>query len=319
MTFAWPAGAATGVGSLPGTDPVDAARTVAGELPDLPHLPELPERGPGADMIGRAAGLLEDLHVDLQPAGWRLVARPGVDERRAHDYLSWDLDAAETAWDGYAGPFKVQCTGPWTLAAGVELPRGDRALSDAGAVRDIAAALREGIAGHVAEIRRRIPGANVVLQLDEPSLPAIHTGRIRTASGFGTLRAVGAHELLDGLRAAMPGDVPTGVHCCAGGVPFDLLGRAGVAFVSLDQTLLARTHYDVLAELVDGGVHLLLGGASSTAEVVSLWRKLSHPPEMLAQRVTVTPACGLAGRSPDQARAALALARRIARELTEAE
>ena len=36
---------ATGVGSLPGTDPDEAVRIVVGELPDLPHLPELPERG----------------------------------------------------------------------------------------------------------------------------------------------------------------------------------------------------------------------------------------------------------------------------------
>ena len=36
---------ATGVGSLPGTDPAEAVRIVVGELPDLPHLPELPGRG----------------------------------------------------------------------------------------------------------------------------------------------------------------------------------------------------------------------------------------------------------------------------------
>ena len=46
-------GPATGVGSLPGTDPVEALRLVTGELPDFPHLPELPDRGAGADLIGR--------------------------------------------------------------------------------------------------------------------------------------------------------------------------------------------------------------------------------------------------------------------------
>ena len=49
----WPRGAATGIGSLPGSDPLEAARTVFGELPDLPFLPELPARGPGADIIGK--------------------------------------------------------------------------------------------------------------------------------------------------------------------------------------------------------------------------------------------------------------------------
>jgi hypothetical protein len=323
---AWPAGAATGVGSLPGTDPAEAARTVAGELPLL-HVPELPNRGPGADLVGRGAALLAELHVDLQPSGWRFVARPGVDERRALDYLAWDLDAVETAFAGYEGVLKVQCAGPWTLAAGIELQRGDRALSDAGAVRDVAAALAEGLAAHVADVRHRVPGATVVAQLDEPSLPYVATGRVPTASGFGTLRSVGAHELVDGLRAALPAGVPAGVHCCAAGVPFELLRRAGVAFVSFDLDLLETRQYDALAALVEDGVHLLAGAVPTTpltgsvrdtaAPLRGLWRNLSHPPEMLAQRVTVTPACGLAGLAPDAARAALARARDVARALEE--
>lgn len=307
---------------------MEAARVVAGELPDLAHLPELPGRGPGADLLGRGAALLTDLHVDLQPSGWRLVARSGLDERRTLDFLSWDLDAAETAFAGYTGVLKVQCAGPWTLAAGVELTRGDRALSDAGAVRDIAAALAEGLGEHVREVRRRVPGATVVAQLDEPSLPYVAAGRVPTASGFGTLRAVGVHELLDGLRAALPDGVPAGVHCCAPGVPFELLGRAGAAFVSFDLALVRTRDYDALAELVESGVHLLAGAVPTngvtgavrdTARPVrTLWRNLSQPPEMLAQRVTVTPACGLAGLSPDAARAALARAREVARALYEA-
>ena len=78
-----PWGPATGIGSLPGTEPVEALRLVLGELPDLAHLPELPARGPGADLIGRTAALLVDLAVDLTPAGWRLVPRSGIDQRRA--------------------------------------------------------------------------------------------------------------------------------------------------------------------------------------------------------------------------------------------
>jgi hypothetical protein len=110
----------------------------------VPYLPELPARGPGADLIGRAAGLLVDLPVDLQPSGWRLVDRPGVDLRRARDLLARDLDALEEVAEGYAGPLKVQVAGPWTLAATVERPRGDRVLADHGARRELAQALAEG-------------------------------------------------------------------------------------------------------------------------------------------------------------------------------
>ena len=41
-SFPWQPASATGVGSLPGTDPVEAQRLIFGELPDLPHLAELP-------------------------------------------------------------------------------------------------------------------------------------------------------------------------------------------------------------------------------------------------------------------------------------
>jgi hypothetical protein len=167
------------------------------------------------------------------------------------------------------------------------------------------------------------------VQYDEPSLPAVAAGRIRTASGFGALRAVGHHELLDGLRTALAVDAPAGVHCCAADVPLDLLRRAGAVFVSVDLALLTRRAYDDLGALVEDGVHLLLGAVPTTgplprtvresaAPVRGLWRKLSYPPDTLAERVVVTPACGLAGASPDAARAALARARDVARSLAEA-
>ena len=47
--------------------------------------------------------------------------------------------------DGYTGPLKLQLTGPWTLAATVELPRGDKVLADHGARRDLAEALALGL------------------------------------------------------------------------------------------------------------------------------------------------------------------------------
>src|SRR3954452_23639807 len=84
---ATPTGVATGVGSMPG-EVIDAALgVVADALPDLPHLPKLPPRAAGSDIISRTRGRLVDLHVDLQPAGWRLVPRPGLDEMRAQDRL----------------------------------------------------------------------------------------------------------------------------------------------------------------------------------------------------------------------------------------
>jgi hypothetical protein len=98
---------------MPGTDPREAAAVVAGELPVLTALPELPARGVGADMIGRTAGLLVDIAVEVRPSGYRVTAKPGRDQRRAVDLLGTDLDAFDEAIDPVRPPWvKVQVAGP---------------------------------------------------------------------------------------------------------------------------------------------------------------------------------------------------------------
>ena len=160
--FPWPPASATGVGSMPGTDPAEALRVVLGELPDLPFLPELPARGPGADMIGRTAALLVDMPVETAPSGWRLTTAGGRDLRRARGFLAHDLDALEETAVGYQGPFKISVCGPWTLAATIELASHHPALADPGATRDLTRSLAEGVAAHVAEIAKRLPGARIL-------------------------------------------------------------------------------------------------------------------------------------------------------------
>lgn len=328
--FPWAAGTATAVGSHPGTDPAEALRIVLGELPGLPQLPELPARGPGADMIGRTASLLVDLAVELQPSGWRFADRPGRDARRADDHLARDLDVLEQLAGSGTGPFKIQVCGPWTLAAGIELRHGDRALKDPGAVRDVIASLTEGVAGHVAEVARRLPGAEILVQVDEPMLPAVLAGSVPTASGFGRLRAVEEPVVQAGLRRVLDGSGgwPL-VHCCAPRVPFALLRGAGAKGVSIDMSLTPRRDDEALGELIDAGVALFAGVLPATgtevpavqtaaAPVRELWRRLGFPAGGLGEQVVVTPACGLAGAAPGYVRAALARCREVARTLYEA-
>jgi methionine synthase II (cobalamin-independent) len=326
----WPTGAVTGVGSLPGTDPAEAARLVVGELPELPHLPELPNRGAGADLIGRTAALLIDLPVELVPSGWRLTAHPGHDLRGAHDYLARDLDALQSAADAHAGPVKVQAAGPLTLAASLELATGHRAVSDPGAVRDLVQSLAAGLAEHLAEVRRRIPGADVILQLDEPSLPAVLAGRVPTPSGYGTVRAVDASVAEQALRDVL-GAAPAGarvVPCCADEVPFDVLRNAGVDAISLDATRLSSADYDALGEGVEAGTSLWLGVLPSTDARISfdaardrlraLWSELGFPAARLSADVVPTPTCGLAGASDEHVRAVFRVLRDLAKWLPEA-
>lgn len=315
---------------MPGGDAREAAKTVTGTFEDFPFLPELPARGPGADMIGRTAGMLVELYARVEPSGWRLGDRPGRDTRRARSWLGEDLDALEEFTQGYEGALKVQAVGPWTLAAALELKNGEAVLSDPGACRDLAASLAEGLRLHLAEVRRRVPGAGLVLQLDEPSLTAVLRGQVRSASGYRTHRAVDRQiveaTLRDVLGAHDQG--PVVVHSCAPDVPLALLRRAGAAAVSLDVSLLTERDDEVIGEAVEAGTRLFAGvvpgtdgplsdPAGSVMGVRTMWRRLGLRPELLAEAVTVTPACGLAGASPAYARQALAHCVRAARSLAD--
>jgi methionine synthase II (cobalamin-independent) len=315
---------------MPGTDVAEAQRIVLGELPALPHLPELPARGPAADMIGRTGGMLVDLPVEIYAGRWRVAARPGRDMRRAHDLLERDLDQLTEQADGLAGPIKVQAAGPFTLAAGLDLPIGGRMLRDLGAVRDLTGSLVEGLRDHVADVRRRLPQATVLLQLDEPSLPAVLAGRIPNESGFGAYRPVETGPATDAVRSVVDAvDAPVVVHCCAPDVPVDLIRASGAAAVGLDLDLVDRL--DPLGEAIDAGLGLLAGAAPaqppptgrapSSAEVAQrvrrLWDRLGFPARQLAEQVVVTPACGLAGASPEYARAVLTACRDAGRRLYE--
>jgi methionine synthase II (cobalamin-independent) len=329
---------------MPGGNPLEAARVIVGELPDFPHLPELPGRGPGADITGRAAALLVDIPTEVTPRGWRIAERPGRDSRRARSYLSADLDALEEVLDGYEGLLKLQVAGPWTLAATLEQPRSlNPSLADQGLVADLAASLAEGVATHVAEVTKRLPRATLAVQVDEPALPAVIAGTVPTASGLGRVRVPDEEFLRERLRqvVAAAGGYSI-VHCCSRDYPFGIIRASGARALSFDISQLRTPDYDELAAAAEAGLGLLFGyperipgfprggleGSSPRADraatpeaaadsVAEVWRRMAQPPAKCAEQVVITPACGLAGSSPEQARKTLGLVREAARILPE--
>ena len=315
---------------MPGTDPAEAMRVVAGELPDFPFLPELPDRGPGADLTGRTAALLVDMPVEVTPRGWRLAEHPGRDVARARSMLASDLDALEEMLQGFEGPLKIQLCGPWTLAATLELTRTmNVALADPGAVADLTASLAEGAAAHAADVARRVPGARLVVQFDEPALPSVIAGLVPSQSGMSRLAAIEADTARDRLSQVLsvtPGY--TVVHCCAPTVPFGIIQEAGADGLAFDLSQLRRGEEDGVAEAAEAGLGLLTGaisaladepgGARETAErVLRLWQRIGLPLATAADQAVITPACGLAGASPVQARAELTRCREAGAMLPE--
>jgi methionine synthase II (cobalamin-independent) len=328
--------AATGVGSMPGEDAAAydrAVRVVLEELPDLAHVPELPGRGPHADMTARALAVVAELGADLQPAGWRLTGHSGpvgIDHRRARSLLAQDLDTVEERSQGWSGSFKTQVTGPWTLASTVERPRGDRVLADRGARHELAEALAEGLRGHLADVRRRLPDARLVVQVDEPALPAVLAGRVPTASGFHRHRSVDAASASAALELVLGAVNESGAtavaHCCASDAPIGLLTGAGAAGVSVDLDVLPPAAYDDLAGLLEQGRPVHLGVVPSTAPATPLSDRavtervlrfldmVGLDPES-ASSLVVTPSCGLARADATWARQALVLCRTVATNL----
>jgi methionine synthase II (cobalamin-independent) len=327
---------ASGVGSMPGDDQPafdEAVRLVVDELPDLPYLPEVPGRGATATMTGRALAVMAELGADLQPAGWRLTDAPGVDHRRARSLLGQDLDSLEERTDGYTGAFKVQVAGPWTLAATVEKPRGDKVLSDFGARRELAQALAEGVRTHVRDLRRRLPGVDrLVVQVDEPALSAVLAGRVPTASGFGRHRTVHPPEASESLGWVLDAIAAEGaegwVHTCASGTPLALLRTAGARGLSVDLGMMVAADHDVLAEALEAGETVALGvvpsldpdpsptDAEVTERVLRWLDMLGLDLAEVGERLVLTPTCGFAGASPAWVRRALALVRTSATNLS---
>ena len=328
---------ATGMGSWPGTDVREALRTIRDlltEAPEgvhtLPYLPELPARGPGTDMIGRTASLLVDLPVDLQPQGWRMVDRPGRDAERSGSWWRRDLDELAEAFDGWTGPLKLQVAGPWTLAAALWLPLGDRILSDAGATRDVADSLAEGVRLHLATVARLVPGAQLMLQIDEPTLPDVLLGHIRSDSGYRVLptpdHSQAEHVLGTVLAAARDAGATTVIHCCGEEPPVDLLRGASPDVLALDVATLTTGGWDAVATAVEADTRLWAGVFSATGQpdyqraseaLATRWHELGLAPTTLAD-LGVTPACGLAGASPAAAQAITRATIDTARALVEA-
>ena len=136
------------------------------------------------------------------------------------------------------------------------------------------------------------------------------------------------------------------VHCCASDLPFGIIVSAGADAVSFDPSLLRRGDFDSFAEAVEAGAGMLVGALpttgpretspegeqqrrsgrdpatrpvpADTARIVrDLWRKMDLPAAQCAPQVVITPACGLAGLSPQRARDALRWCREAAAILPE--
>lgn len=202
---------ASGRGEFPGDDLAEAMSRVEGELgsPHLPFLPHLPALGWRSTPLARTLVVCEGLAFDGASFGWRMVHSGGRGAREsalAQDRLLSDINLLADrvgaqkkrftfGVEGGAAVYKIQLVGPLTLAASIYLPGGERAISDAGASRDLLESFLEGLERWAESLREALqaPQALIAVQLDESEFQRLMEGTIPTVSGFRSLPALQPH------------------------------------------------------------------------------------------------------------------------------
>ena len=202
---------ASGLGDFPGDDLGEAMSRVEGELgsPHLPFLPHLSALGWKSTPLARTLAVCEGLAFDGVSFGWRMVHSGGRGAREsalAKDRLLSDINLLAdrvgaqkkrftSGVEGSAAVYKIQLVGPLTLAASIYLPGGERAISDAGANRDLLESFLEGLERWVESLREALqaPRALIAVQLDESEFQRLLEGSIPTVSGFRSLPSLQPH------------------------------------------------------------------------------------------------------------------------------
>lgn len=320
---------------------------ILGETGDLVHLPQLPDRGLGSDAIGRSAALLEGIHVDRGPRSWIMTARPQLETRRATDQIERDLEICEEVWADKARAIKIQVTGPWTLAAQIELANGHRVITDRGALRDLTQSLVDGIRGHAEYVARNIKTGHrremftelasprIILQIDEPMLPEIIAGDLAGASEFEEIAAVHSadvaqrlHEMIGGLRGGIISQVLLNQ---TGYIPEWEVARgsgADTVLVTLDQVR-GHAQKDGFGQAISEDLRLGLGVTRPGDQVDELgnnprelavriarfFAELGLDPALLASQVDVHPRTGIRAGTIVEAAGAYRMARVVAEML----
>ncbi|MGH9212313.1 MAG: hypothetical protein ACRD2C_16770 [Acidimicrobiales bacterium] len=317
----FPVGLSTGVGSLPHQDPVAAARFALDWHARLPAAPSLPRRSATEGMIAQAAWgipgvlVLDDgsLLVDeatIDPA--TPLVDPGVD---GEPFVGLRVFLAQIA--GRVAPFKLQLTGPLTLAlalhaVGVEAGRAFAVAGNAVTAR---------IEGALLAARQAAPGATPVMLLDEPGLTAA------LDPGF-PFDLDDALDLVSSAMAVVEEWAIAGLHCC-GRADWQAVLQAGPQILSLPVGAGAVEHAGALAGFLDRGGWVAWGAVptdgplTTSAEV--LWRRLWAEWDQLAtagcdqallrERAIITPTCGLVGFDVHQAEQVAELASSLALRL----
>jgi len=304
-----PAGAVTGIGSLPLTSVTSAIQAVADFSPEVPFWPQLPQLSEQERVIGQGLGIVADL-IEPRNQGYGYQVKEGrldslleILHRSVGDLTPANAvgfgafeEALSSGLFRNAVAVKGQTEGPITLSA--YLFHQDRPfLSDP--------ALFAAIAFHVSQTvcwqidRLRSAGLPILMFVDEPALclEAPGASAVSEEKGLSALAAT--------LQDARVRGAYSGLHCCAAR-PFERMRRAMPDILSFD----AHAGLDLFfgdshaLDFVHQGGMVAYGivptrpglNAGDAASIFTHWLQTASQagdPQELAQRAIITATCGL--------------------------
>jgi hypothetical protein len=317
-----PRGLPSSIGSLPHTDPHEAAALVLERQPRLPAAPSLPNRSGYERMLAQAAWGIAG--VDVQPDGSLRVDDPmALDPRRPLTSSGVEgepfvgLRAFLGAVAGRRAPIKLQLTGPVTLGLAlhaVGVPCEQAFAVAGGAVRARARSL-------VVAANEAAPLAPLVVFVDEPGL----LGTMHPGFPIDPDRTI---DLVSSALATLEPHAMTGLHCC-GSADWKVVLQTGPQILSLPIDHGAVDHAGAIGAFLDHGGWVAWGAVPTTGPLGSreerLWHTLSAEWAgltaggcdlvRLREQALITPACGLAMHGEAQADLVLTLTNQLARRL----
>jgi hypothetical protein len=304
-----PAGAVTGIGSLPLLSAASAIKAVAEFSAEIPFWPQLPQLSERENIIGQGLGIVAD-HLEPRNQGYGYQVKEGrIDPvleilhrsngvlmpKNAAGFYAFDKAMLSGTFDS-AIAIKGQIEGPITLSAYL-FHRGRPFLFDP--------ALFSAVAFHVSQIicwqieRLKAAGLPVLLFVDEPALCLEMNG----ASMVSEEKALSALAMI--LEDAKIRGAYAGLHCCAER-PLERMRRVKPDIISFD----AHEGLDLFfsdshaLDFVHKGGMVAYGivptragvNAVDSAKIFLRWLQAASragDPQEFAQRAMITATCGL--------------------------
>lgn len=323
MSFKFtPNALATGIGSLPHTDPGEACRLIRDLFPEIPFWPQLPKRSPLENMYYQYAGNMPGL-IDKKDGGFYIDdGKEGFYEELERFYeifLSKDVEPFRISKEYAAGLYtwmeddehlrfacaiKGQITGP--VSFGLQVTQKDRRpILYNDTLRDVMTKQLLRKAQWQAALMSQINPRPIIF-LDEPYLSAF--GSAFTSLDQETVLSL-FKEIFSGINCLK------GIHCC-GNTDWSLVLDCGPDILSfdaysyMDSLFLYREH---LVRFLDSGGIIAWGIVPTNKEDIkketpedllarleSAWERLLAlgfgQKTILAQSI-ITPACGLGSLS----------------------